>query len=179
MLSSFPLCTSTHHSLQLFFVLSAQDTPCPHLQSSALPFNSPRRRPTSTSIRSRGTLIFNPIIYILTTIFVTFFCFLNFICFFCLCTPYVKKKAFIIPCMCSTTTYASIDAFFKVVMMLSEIKCLSLKLHFIHIYWMNQDAVMTTLAQWHGGYIEDFVFCLIEMSSWLFNSWVTECNWKP
>lgn len=68
--------------------------------------------------------------YILTTIFVTFL--ISYAYFFCMCTLYVKQSLYYtLYVLYNFHLYCCV---IEVVIMLSEIKCLSLKLRSIHIY---------------------------------------------
>lgn len=71
--------------------------------------------------------------------------------FFCLCTLYVKSLL-LYPVCAQKDNFLRvfIDMFWGCDDVIGNKMCLSLKLRFIHIYWMNPDAVMTTLARWHS-----------------------------
>lgn len=113
--------------------------------SSALPFKTPP--PAETYIHLHQVSgehdLLNPS-YILTTIFVTFL--ISYAFFFCQCTLYVK--AFIVPSMCSTTSYTSLlmrDRGCGDV--IGNKMCLSQKLHWIKfIKWVG----MSSWHFWHG-----------------------------
>lgn len=118
--------------------------PCAHPESTSCYWHKKNPTPVADlrppSSGLRRTLFFNPIIYSHDNLCYVFY----FIRLLILSMYSVCKKAFIVPCMCSATFCTALLMHYRGSNDIGKM-CLSLKLHFIHVHAMNQDAALSRL----------------------------------